>query len=44
MDNFELFLDQVKIYQEVERIRRRKKIVLTLCILCCIIGGVYYFY
>ena len=43
-DNFELFLEQVKIYQEVERIRMRRKIILTLVLLSCIIGGVYYYF
>lgn len=44
-DNFDLFLEQVKIYQEVERIRLRKKIIRISIVIACIIGvGVYYFY
>lgn len=43
-DNFDLFLEQVKIYQEVERIRVRRKIMKTLVAILCIVGGgVFYF-
>ena len=43
-DNFDLFLEQIKIYQEVERIRVRRKIIKTLVIFACIAGGVYYYF
>lgn len=43
-DNFELFLEQVKIYQEVERIRARRKAAAIVIVLCMIASGVYYFY
>lgn len=33
MDNFDLLLEQIKIYQEIERLRRRKIIlVITLAV------------
>jgi hypothetical protein len=43
-DNFDLFLEQVKIYQEVERIRVRRKIIKVLVAIVCIVGGVYYYF
>lgn len=44
-DNFDLFLEQIKIYQEVERIRVRNKIIRISVVIACVIGaGVYYFY
>lgn len=44
-DNFDLFLEQIKIYQEVERIRLRNKIIRITIVIACLVGvGVYYFY
>jgi hypothetical protein len=43
-DNFDLFLEQVKIYQEVERIRVRRKIIKTLVVILCVVGGLFYYF
>lgn len=43
-DNFDLFLEQIKIYQEVERIRVRRKIMKITVVILCIVGGVFYYF
>ena len=43
-DNFDLFLEQVKIYQEVERIRVRRKIIKTLVVVLSVVGGLFYYF
>ena len=42
MDNFELFLDQVKILQEIERRRKIKVFALTFGFFSCILLILYY--
>lgn len=44
MDNFEFFLDQVEMYREIEKRRRRRFYALTAAFLFAIIAIGYYFY
>lgn len=41
MDNFELFLDQVKILEEIEKRRRRRFYALTAAFFIAILGILY---
>jgi hypothetical protein len=45
MDNFELFLEQVKIYQEIEKRRKKRLYALTFGVFCfMMLIGFYFFY
>lgn len=44
MDNFDLFLEQVKIYQEIERHRKNRLYALTFGVFFVIIGILYFIF
>lgn len=41
MDNFDLFLEQVKIYQEIEKRQRRRKYLFFVGVFLLVIGLIY---